>query len=490
MRAASPFRRPARVAHRAVASRYPNGAMAQRYLIVSDLHLCDVEDHADGWKAYKSARHLFDDDLAELVDRFLAEGSADDERTLLLNGDILDFDLVCAVPDEPPWPVSAGERRHGLDPTPSKSAWKLERILADHRRFLRTLAAVLAAGHRVVYLLGNHDRELHFGEVRAVFRAKLREVAEAEGLAIDEERLVFEPWFFYAPGQLFVEHGQQYDYYTSFRCVLEPVIRQGEEPELALPMGNLSNRRLLTHMGFFNPHASDYILNVFSYAAHFFRHYAFSRRSLVFRWIFGSLGVMWRLLQTKRRLRRDAPDHERLIEGYAERKGLEPTTVRAIDELKRLPITTRWYRVIREFWLDRILAAVLFTGGTVALALSPIPLWIKLMVPISSFPLVYFIYESLVKVESVFTAAHQAHTYARRIAQLVDAKVVTFGHSHHPTLVPLGPGVTYVNTGTWAPLWEGEDHGVLVPGLRNALTATFEGERSVLELSAHSSEPD
>ena len=34
--------------------------MANRYLVVSDLHLCDVEDNPDGWMAYKSARYLFD----------------------------------------------------------------------------------------------------------------------------------------------------------------------------------------------------------------------------------------------------------------------------------------------------------------------------------------------------------------------------------------------------------------------------------------------
>ena len=34
--------------------------MGNRYLIVSDLHLCDVEDHSDGWKAYKNSRYRFD----------------------------------------------------------------------------------------------------------------------------------------------------------------------------------------------------------------------------------------------------------------------------------------------------------------------------------------------------------------------------------------------------------------------------------------------
>lgn len=461
--------------------------MAQHYLVVSDLHLCDVEEHADGWKAYKSARHVFDDELDDVVARFLARGEPTDDHTLVLNGDILDFDLVCAVPDDPPWPVSPGERRHGLDPTPGKSVFKLERILADHPGFLSTVARVLAGGHRVVYLLGNHDRELCFAEVREAFVAAVRRAAEAEGLEADTSALVFEPWFFHVPGELFVEHGQQYDYYTSFRYVLDPVVREGDHEALALPMGNLSNRRLMTHMGFFNPHASDYILNVFRYFTHWLKHYAFSRRSLVFRWIFGSVGVMWKLLQTKRRLRRAAPDHDELLRAHAARTGLPEATLRALDELKRLPITTRWYRVFREFWLDRILAAALFTGATIALALSPIPLWIKLMVPISSFPLAFFIYESLVHGETVFSAADAASGYAQEIAELVDARVVTFGHTHHPHLVPLKPGVTYVNTGTWAPVWADNDPDALLPGLRNALTVTFDGDEPRIQLSSEGS---
>lgn len=448
--------------------------MAHHYLVLSDLHLGDIEEHADGWKAHKSARHCFDDALAEVVGRLSNRGAPGDERTLVLNGDIVDFDLVTSVPDAPPWPVSAAERRHGLDATPEKSAWKLERVLADHPRFVRMLAEVLAAGHRVVYLLGNHDRELCFSEVRAAFASSVERAAEEAGLSVDVSRLRFEPWFFYEPGRIYVEHGQQYDYYTSFRYLLDPVVREGDTTALALPMGNLSNRRLMTHMGFFNPHASDYILNVFRYFTHWLKHYAFTRRSLVFHWVFGSIGVMWKLLETKRKLHADPPDYDRALRSYAERTGLPESTLRALDELKRMPITTRWYRVLREFWMDRILAAAFFTSGTVALAVSPIPLWIKLMVPITSFPLLYFIYESLVHGETVFTAADRASEYARRVAAIFDARVISFGHTHAPELVPLGPSTSYVNTGTWAPVWQDGDPDALVPGLRNALFVSFD----------------
>ena len=452
--------------------------MVREYYVISDLHLSDVEEHPDGWKAYKSARFSFDDELAAVLAELLARGVAD-EKVVVLNGDIIDFDLVTAAPEDPPWPVSWSERRRGMDPTEGKSVWKLRRVLDDHPVFLSMLVQVLGAGHRIVYVLGNHDRELHFDAVRRAFEEAVAAKADAEGVAIELDRLTFEPWFFCVPGEIYVEHGQQYDYYTSFRYLLAPTVPGRPEATLALPMGNLSNRELLTEMGFFNPHASNYILNVYRYFTHWLRHYAFSRRGIAIRWLVGSAVVVLRLLRNKSALERCPPDHERLLEELAARIDMEPSTIRALDRLKRQPITNRWYRVVREFWIDRIIVAVAMVGITVVLAVSSFPLWVKLMVPLSSFPLLFMIYESLAHGETIFSAQHEASEYAREIARLVSVPIVTFGHSHAPVVVPLGAGATYVNTGTWAPIWAPGGQ-TLMPGLRNVLVARVEpGEVSL-----------
>lgn len=457
--------------------------MAHRYIVVSDLHLCDIEEHADGWKAYKSSRFCFDGAFVDLLDRFVADGDADDERTLILNGDIVDFDLVCTVPEDPPFPVSRAERRRGMRPTEEKSVWKLQRVLADHPRFLGALARFAAGGYRIIYVIGNHDRELHFPAVQHAFVTAVVERGAEEELCVDAACIRFEPWFYYVPGEIYAEHGQQYDYYNSFRFILSPVVNTNKPPTLALPMGNLSNRRLMSQMGFFNPYASDYILNVFRYFSHWLKHYAFSRRRLFFNWLFGSLSVILQLLRTKRKVMRHPPDSERLLADLSGRTGIELDTLRALDQLKRKPITNRWYRVIREFWIDRMLVAALMTGGTITLAFLPVPLWLKLMVPLSSFPALYWIYEWFAHGETVFSAYDEAHKFAREISKLVDARVITFGHTHVPGIVPLAPGVSYVNTGTWAPVWRQDDRRRLEPGLRNALIVVFAGGRTQIELT-------
>jgi len=452
--------------------------MANRYLIVSDLHLADVEDHRDGWKAYKASRFVIDRDFDELVRESSSRAGPDDRLTLVLNGDIFDFDVVTATPDDPPWPVSRFERRRGLRATAEKSAWKLERILADHRGFLATLARFMAAGHEVVYVLGNHDRELHFPEVQQVLRVAVAQSGEERGLDLRGARLRFEPWFYYRAGEVYVEHGHQYDLYTSFRYQLWPTVKIGRRECLAIPMGNLSNRYLMTRMGFFNPHASDYILNMFSYVSHWARHYMFSRHSLAFAWLWGSLLVMTMLLRQKRKLRTPPPEHERGLRQIARDYALGDEALSALAQLQPKPITSRLFRLMRELWLDRALIALLMTGGTVALALVPIPLWVKLMVPLVCFPLVYLVYEELARGESIFALEHEIPERARQVAEVLPARFVAFGHTHVPRLIPLSRETTFVDTGTWAPILDGDGEGgrQLRPGLRNFLSLSFEGE--------------
>lgn len=455
--------------------------MPNRYLVLSDLHLSDFEEHADGWRYYKSRAYDFDDVLARLITRFTDEAGAEERCVLVLGGDVFDFDLVIATPTDAPFRVSRAERQRGLRPTAEKSAWKLQRILSDHPRFLDALARFLSAGHEVVYLLGNHDRELDFTPVQRVLSDALQDHAPpaARASAPDPQaapeawRLRFEPWFYYVPGEIYVEHGQQYDPYTAFRYLCAPRVRHKGQWEIALPTGNISNRYLMNKMGTFNPHASDYILNLYAYATHWLKHYAFTRRSLAWSWFWGSLAVIWALLRTKRKLRKPPPGCAAADAAVRERSGLDGATLAALESLQRRPITSRLFRLVREFWLDRLLIAAIMTMGTIALALTPAPLWVKLMVPLSTFPLIYLLYELLASGETIFSAEARLPSVALRIARLLDVPVVAMGHTHAPRLVALEAGRTFVDTGTWAPI-TARTGRALKPGFRNYLILTFE----------------
>jgi len=456
-----------------------------RYLVVSDLHLCDIEDDPDpDWKRYKRSEWVFDADFDAMVRHFEAQGGPDDRLTLILNGDIFDFDLVTAIPDTPPWPVGPVERQSGLVPNAPKSVWKLERILSFHHTFLTTLARLLAAGHQVVFILGNHDRELWFDDVRATLTRALVAAAPADAPPLDPARVLVEPWFYYVPGEVYVEHGHQYDYYSSFRYNLEPVYEQGGDTLLVLSTGNLSNRYMLSNIGTFNPHATDYILSLFGYLRHWFVHYVKKGRSLGLVWLVGSIRTLLALLNIRGRLQQHPPrDYGRHLVDAATRSGLDLATVKALHDLRHEPITTRIFKIIREFWLDRLALATLMTLATVVLAFAPVHLGVKIVVPFLSFPLLWFVYQWLAGNDNALNLEYKSHAYAYAIASLVDARLVVFGHTHIPNMIPVSRGVTFANTGTWAPIWDkGGEH--LAAGLRNFVHATFRDGHYAVELGS------
>ena len=448
--------------------------MGNRYLVVSDLHLADIEDHDDGWMYHKSSKYVFDGAFDALVERFKGQAQTGDRLTLVLNGDVFDFDLVTAVPDDPPWKVSPAERRRGLDPTEDKSAWKLEQILRDHRPFLATLARFISEGHHVVLTMGNHDRELHFPKVKKVLLDTLEEVAREEELSLVQGAITVEPWFYYVPGEIYAEHGGQYDHYTSFKYQLAPEIEVRGEKMLALPMGDLSNRWLLNRMGYFNPHAADFILGFFAYASHWFKHYALSKRNLVLAWFFGSIRVVMECFAIKKKLHKPSPEHMERLDQVARKYDLSQQEIFALGMLQRKPITQRFYWLVRELWIDRVVLGAVLIGGTIALALVPIPLWIKLMVPLSAFPLLVFIYEFLAKGETIFTIEKQIPKRARAVSRMLPARVVTFGHTHVPRQIPLSRDTNFVDTGTWAPITTKKKPKRLVQGYRNYLQVCFD----------------
>ncbi len=452
-----------------------------RYLVVSDLHLCDAEDHADRWMSHKHSRWHFDGVFGEMLrgEMGKAEGGGV-PLTVVFNGDVVDFDLVTAVPEDPPWPLRPGERRRGLEPTAARSAWKLRRILAYHPEFLEVVAEVLQRGHRLIYVLGNHDRELHFAEVRQVLLDAVERAGRARGWTVSADAIRFEPWFFHVPGEIYVEHGQQYDSYSSFQHLLDPVVERRGEPTLALPMGNVSNRFLLSQMGHFNPFASDFILSVWGYMAHWFRHYALSRRGILLPWAWGSLQVMVVMLGLKRRLKRPPANYEGRLAEVAARNGVTPEVAARLLKLQHPPVTERFSWILRELWLDRLAITVGTALGIALLALTGVSWWIALTAPLA----VAVLIQGFIRVRmrgTLSTGVYKDNPeWAGRIVDLLDVPLVTFGHTHEPEQVELPGGATFVDTGAWAPIPDPADPDRLAPGYRNVLRADVgDGEAEV-----------
>ena len=450
--------------------------MDGKYLVVSDLHLTDIEENPKGWKIYKSKTYSIDNSFNNLLKKYENENI-----TLVFNGDIIDFDLVVATPEIPDFNVSRNEKKRGLYATEEKSLWKLKKVMYDQENFFKLIVSFLAKGNNLIYVIGNHDREFYFEKLKSFFTEYLLEIAKNNNTIFSKEQIEFYPWFYYKKGEVYIEHGNQYDYYTSFKYILKPTIEKNGVEEIALPMGNLSNRYLMSSMGYFNPHATDYILSAFAYIKHWFVNYAFSKKSLLFNWIWGSILVMFKIISIKKKQKKNGKFNNDLLKKEAENLNMSIKEIDQLNNLRQLPIAYNTFRIIKEFWLDRLFIIFLLIGGTIALALVPIPLWIKLMVPLSAFPLFLFIYELITTGETIFTIEEKIPNYAKKIISIVDTKVVIFGHSHKPRSFPLNKKSIFIDSGTWAPVYNGENPFLLKDGLRNYTYINIKEDRFELK---------
>lgn len=172
--------------------------------------------------------------------------------------------------------LSPQRKRFGLGSTYPEACWKLLQIYRGHPVVFRALAWFLAAGNELVIISGNHDLELHWAEVQAQVRwlldfayQELRRdgrfgpthdpLSDWACLAIAgehfkecQDRLNFSPWFYYEPGFVYIEHGQQYEPANALMLPLNPTL-PGHGRYLWLPWGSLVVRYFYNGLEDLNP---------------------------------------------------------------------------------------------------------------------------------------------------------------------------------------------------------------------------------------------
>jgi Calcineurin-like phosphoesterase len=432
-------------------------------VVISDIHLCELEPSDGLWMRYRQAPYLPDSEIAEMLDALRGEvkrgthaaaASPGEEHglTLVLNGDVFDLDAPRVVGEESVF--------HDLPRTAEHAVPAMEAILRDHPVFVDALGRLLADGHTVVFVAGNHDIQLTLPEVREVVRRRVVEAA-TEALSTRPrpaspggaprgalgERVVFRAWFHRTHDGIVIEHGNQYDSYCCYRYPMAPF---GERPgEIQPTMGSLVSRLLVSRMGYFNPHVdASFMLSTFGYLAHWVRYYLFSRRSIVLAWVLGALRTMAELVRrrqpTRRALRRAS------LAAAARETGAPLRAVAKHARLFALPAEDRLGRVARELWLDR--------ATLLLLALAASGLWL-LITPASMAlaallsPTLLLAYECLVPKPPLDAVWQDVNRAARRVARAHRAKAVVFGHTHAPE-GSWDDGVFFGNTGSWSAAFE------------------------------------
>jgi UDP-2,3-diacylglucosamine pyrophosphatase LpxH len=184
-------------------------------VVLADLHMGEGQVRG---RISDREHFTFDREFADLVQHLVRRQKRAGGRKLqlVLAGDTFDFWFVSRPPSGERW-LDKGVRRD-YRPTERDAQQKLRRIWQEHLSFFGALRELLAAGHDVVFLAGNHDQEINFPGVRQA----LQEMLATRGL---RGRLRFERWIELEGGAL-VEHGQRYDPLNSLEYVLAP-FRQG-----------------------------------------------------------------------------------------------------------------------------------------------------------------------------------------------------------------------------------------------------------------------
>lgn len=417
-----------------------------RHLVaISDIHLSEVEPGTGLWMRYRQKEYTPSAQIAAMLEELLHRVRGED-LTLVLNGDLFDFDA--------PRVRGGQSEHHDLPRNAAECAPAAAAILRDHFELVHGFARVIAEGHKLVFVSGNHDAQLTLPEVRAVVRdAVVRAALELTGGADDEgaatraealaRKVEFYAWFYRSPEGVVFEHGHQYDSFCSFRYPMAPFGKTNGTIQPTL--GSLVARLYMGRLGYFNPHVdSSFMLSIGGYARHWAKYYLFDRRSQVWIWFSGALRTMATLAANK-----DPGSRERRAKNHAEAAAETGVSLRAVARHARLfatPSEDLLWMCARELWLDRFLLGGLTAAGVGAW------LWSQrhaFGVLASLGPATMAAVEIARPKTTLEETWRKVQRRARQVAMVHKARAVVFGHTHTPEGL-WEEGVFYGNTGSWS----------------------------------------
>jgi len=429
---------------------------AEHTFIVSDIHLCDAEKphpYNPLWKRFKRRELFVDPIFKEFIRHALT--LAPGEKELVLNGDIFDFDSVMKIPSaqeqkECGISLSWIERLRGMQSEEGKSRLKMRYILDDHPVFLESLREWIQAGNRLIFVIGNHDIELHWRSVKADLLQRL-ELNEEQ-----QERVRFCDWFYLSNQDTLIEHGNQYDAYTICSNPINPLIRKGFRPHVRIPFGNIAGRYIMNGIGLMNPHApSSFIKSSFhEYLVFYFRYVIRVQPFLMFTYLWGAMVTLVDAIADGLLPAMSDPlTLESRVREIAATSNASPAVVLGLREMHVHPAIYDPFKIMRELWLDRVLLLFLvflvsfevFIHGKVLLSDASLG-W--MLVPLALLTPFFIFYARSVDTE-LYAAERAAFEAVPLSARIAGVERVVQGHSHLEKHVWKN-GIEYLNSGTWS----------------------------------------
>ncbi|MCB0393578.1 MAG: hypothetical protein KDD25_03425, partial [Bdellovibrionales bacterium] len=368
---------------------------------------------------------------------------------LVLNGDIFDFDSCLVLPEDAPYEISWLEKLRGLHPEEPKSSFKIRAILDDHPIWVDALRRFIKKGNHLIFVIGNHDLELHYPQVQ-------RDIIERLNLDDEEKaRVRFCAWFYISNNDTLIEHGNQYDPYCLAQTPIAPMIQKFNRVAIRIPFGNLATRYMINGMGFFNPHVdSNYIMSAKEYVQFFIKYVWRAQPLLLWTWFWGAgMTLLQAFVDLLKPSLKDPLTIEDRIEDIAKKSNATPRMVREMKELSAHPAAFNPFLIARELWLDRAILVLVF-----ALLLFQLFAYINLVFKLSFFwifiPFALFIPFFIFYSKAFHSNVHRYKEPDERILALTSritrVNRVVYGHTHIYRHEYFG-SVEHLNSGTWSP---------------------------------------
>lgn len=422
-------------------------------LVVSDLHLTEeheIDPKNPLWKKYKTKDFFFDQKFKDWLEFMVAE--SEEPIELVLNGDIFDFDSITNMPKSPSYRVSVFEKTRTLFSQLEKSLFKMDVIINTHPIWIEALSDFVEAGNRVVFIVGNHDLELHYPEVQRMVR---KSIVKDNAF---KENLKFCEWFYISHEDTHIEHGNQYDPYCVFQTPLTPFVKVRNDIRVRIPFGNMVTRYMVNVMGFFNPHSEENYVMTFTQYLKFFLNYLLKKQPMViWTWFHSSMIILFRSVLD--RLRNSIVDPftmERKIEEIAEKSNSTPRAVRELSFIAVEPAVSTPWKLAKVLWLDKafiFLVAVLIVLQVFLILdqLIHVQFYWMLIPLLLSAP--FFIFYSTTSKNELVGTKDAKEEILRWIGAITETTRVVFGHTHHVKHEILG-SIEYLNPGSWSPYFE------------------------------------
>ncbi len=441
----------------------PRPVEGENLLMISDLHLGEACKEHSRIEYLKRAADL-DAHICGFLDHFTHHRPDGRPWRLVLGGDLLDFLQVTMTP-----PGTDGEAAtYGLGTRERESVWKLRRLMERHRDVFVFLAGFVGAGHRLEIVQGNHDEELFWPEVRRALVEGLVHLYFGDEELPDQtpedfaERIHFNPWFYYQPGLIYVEHGHRFDDFCTTPPQLCPLKPQAED-ELTSPLSYLAIRYFANRQPGFRTHDKEHwgVREYYGY----FRTLGLSRGLRSLRLYIELLGrVLTYYFEHGRFESEEAQSaHRRRLLELADHGGLDGETLARLESFGALSIMSRPLGLFTMMGMGEWTASlVVIIAAVIALVTAWGPL-VDLAIIGGTLTLALAAVRTL-RNRYPRDIKAKLDRAASSIGELLGVPVVVMGHSHRPVRRRMTHDhrAFYVNSGSFL-THEHEAHGPREP---------------------------